>query len=159
LIEEISVEEFIKLPFVARTYWFFRWGVFLIYLFIMGGLAFYYSETIKSLSESSWIVIIGFFLGFVVWLPLAILEMFTSKTVFGDTTIENTSKFLVKKKWFYDDIVQVETSNNGHIRITFANGDSIKVWRGEANLNNVFSILKSKKVESRLTEQQVQENA
>lgn len=145
----------IDLPYVARTYWFFRWGVLLIYLSIMVGLIYNYSETIESLRQSNNWIGIGFFLIFVFWFPLGILDMFTAKTVFNENNIETTSQLLIKKCWRYEDIEKVETSNTGHIRITFIDGNSIKVWRGETNLNNILSILKSKNVDSQIAERQV----
>lgn len=146
------MEENIKLPFVAKTYWFLRWSIFLTYLAIMGGLIIYYPDTIKSLNESNWLTIIVFVLFFIIWAPWVLLEMFTSKTIFTDSTIENTSKIIITKKWSYEDISKVETSTNGHIRINFVDRSLIKVWSGEANLNYILSILKSKNAKSRLSE-------
>ena len=134
----------VSFPYVARTYWFFRWGLLLTYLFIMAGLAVNYPETLNSLSQTSWFVILAFVSMFLIGIPLVITSMFFSKTVFEENYIERTNQFLIKRKWFYEDIKKVETSNTGHIRITFLDRNSIKVWSGEADLNYVLCLLEPK---------------
>ncbi len=142
-MEKKNSEEY-PFPFVARTFWFFRWGLLLtcsaIYAFLIAN----YSRVLASFDESSWFIYAGFWIIFLVYVPYNLIITFFSRTVFDETHIERTTNLLTKKRWLYEEIEKVETGNTGHIRIGFSDGQSIKIWSGEANLPYVLSLLLNK---------------
>jgi len=139
----------IKLPYVARTHWLFRWGCLLALVLI------YLAVTLNVdggfFDNTSWIVQIAFLIIFFVLAPLSVIEMFISKAVFEKRVILHTNSILRTRKWSYDEVEKVETANTGHVRISFSDGRSIKIWSGEADLHKVLTLL-LEKCGSRLAE-------
>jgi hypothetical protein len=147
------------LPIIARTPFVVRWGVLVAYIFICIGLLAKYFKLIESSTNDSWLVNILLAFTFCIFFPISLIIMFFAKTIFYEDIIEHTNHLLIKRKWIYKDIAKVETSNTGHIRITFVDGKWLKISRGETDLSSLLLMIKSKNIKLRLTEPKIQRNA
>ncbi|MGD9562269.1 MAG: hypothetical protein AB7F88_18855 [Pyrinomonadaceae bacterium] len=138
------VNKDISLPLVAKTFWFIRWTVLLLWASIWIAFLVKYFGNVGPLLSAGWainalLLLLGFFL------PVhGIIRMFFSRTVFAECYIESVSGLGTTRRYAYDEIEKVETANTGHLLITFNNGETVKVWSGQANLNRVNAILRAK---------------
>jgi hypothetical protein len=98
-IKHKTVPEF---PYIARTYWYLRWGFLLLYLTIWIALISDYAKTLDSFKRDSWLMNLGFLIGFGILPLFGFVSMFFSKTVFNEMNIEHTSSMLIKKAWSLD---------------------------------------------------------
>jgi hypothetical protein len=101
-----------------------------------------YSKLAGSFEQSGWGIYIAFLVAFFVLAPLEVADMFISRTTFDQRGIETRNLVFRKSRWSYEEVDKVETAITGHhIRITFFNGRSIKVWSGDEGLERVISLL------------------
>lgn len=134
----------IKIPLIARPHWLLRFipltVVVLVYVLILIN----HKTFAQSFGTYNLIVAVGSGIVLILWPALTITTTFFSKTVFEEDGIYRVSPLLVKRKWFYDEISKLETGNETHLKISFVNGGSLKVYKSEADLGIIESILNEK---------------
>ena len=132
-----------EIPYTAKAPWFIRvMGSPLIFLWI-----YFIFISPSSLAEGwqsgNWLARLGFIFLFTV-LPLCMLSVFLTKTTFDNDGIKHRNLLGMTKLRNYHDIVEIKGFEE-HIKITFSDNTSIKIWMGEANIGRVLRIMKKKR--------------
>ncbi len=132
-----------EIPYTAKTPWFIHvmcsplilsW---IYFIFISPSLL------VESWQLGNWFGRFALIFFFTV-LPLCTLSVFLTKTKFDHNGIEHRDFLGVTKLRSYQDIVETKGFEE-HIKITFSDNTSIKIWMGEANIGRVLRIMKKKR--------------
>lgn len=133
-----------KLPYIARAPRAYGWFFTLMWLAIWIMILYDYPRYFEELGKWNWMLILASFFVFI-WAPLFLLGGFFYRLVFDVSFIERVSIWKGNRRWSYSDVIKVDySSDGGHIRISFIDGTSIKVWKSEANLQYIGTLLNEK---------------
>jgi|SRR5690606_17436841 len=144
--ETTRQEQTLRFPYTVKRARINYFLLLLIYGIIWASLLYRSGDLLDELQEGHLVIIVGSIFIFI-WVPLMIFGGFFYRIVFGYEEIERTSLWRRQQRWSYSNIKNIQTSSDGgHLRISFDDGRSIRIWKSEANLQYLVALLESKAI-------------